>query len=81
MHFMPTSLDSYFYLPRDNGVAYAAQESWIQSQTIRDNILFGSQFEEDRYMKVINQCSLERDLSLFEAGDLTEVGEKGLTLR
>jgi hypothetical protein len=29
---------------------------------------------------VIYQCGLERDLELFEAGDDTEVGEKGLTL-
>jgi ABC-type bacteriocin/lantibiotic exporter with double-glycine peptidase domain len=26
------------------------------------------------------QCGLEPDLSLFEAGDETEVGERGLTL-
>lgn len=30
---------------------------------------------------VIYQCGLGRDLDLFEAGDMTEVGEKGLTLR
>ncbi|KAI9453050.1 P-loop containing nucleoside triphosphate hydrolase protein [Lactarius psammicola] len=30
--------------------------------------------------QVIHQCSLQRDLSLFDAGDKTEVGEKGLTL-
>lgn len=30
---------------------------------------------------VIRQCALEQDLKLFEAGDVTEVGEKGLTLR
>ena len=30
---------------------------------------------------VIYQCALKRDLELFEAGDSTEVGEKGLTLR
>lgn len=29
---------------------------------------------------VLYQCALERDLDLFEAGDETEVGEKGLTL-
>ena len=29
---------------------------------------------------VIYQCGLTRDLSLLEAGDATEVGEKGLTL-
>jgi hypothetical protein len=30
---------------------------------------------------VIAQCGLTRDLELFEVGDSTEVGEKGLTLR
>ena len=46
----------------------------------QDNIIFGSAFDEERYNKVIKQCGLESDLSLFEAGDRTEVGEKGLTL-
>jgi hypothetical protein len=32
-------------------------------------------------MLVLYQCGLERDLTLFDAGDRTEVGEKGLTLR
>lgn len=44
------------------------------------NIVFGSPFDEERYKKVIYQCGLERDITLFEAGDATEVGEKGLTL-
>ncbi|PPR03510.1 hypothetical protein CVT24_006998 [Panaeolus cyanescens] len=80
MHFNPTSVDSWFNLPRSGGVAYAAQESWVQNETIRDNILFGAPYDEERYNKVIYQCALTRDLELFEAGDLTEVGEKGLTL-
>lgn len=29
---------------------------------------------------MLHQCALERDLELFDAGDETEVGEKGLTL-
>lgn len=98
MHFIPTSSDSWFNLPRGRGVSYAAQESWIQNDTIRNNILFGSPYEAERYKKgtiaiflplsisfewclVIKQCALERDLELFKAGDETEVGEKGLTLR
>jgi len=31
-------------------------------------------------LAVLDQCALERDLTLFEAGDKTEVGEKGMTL-
>ena len=51
MHFIQTTADSWFNLPRDGGVAYAAQESWVQNETIRENILFGSPFDEVRYRK------------------------------
>ncbi|KAJ3760576.1 hypothetical protein EV360DRAFT_81041 [Lentinula raphanica] len=83
MHCIPSVPNSWYNLPRDGGIAYAAQESWVQNETIRalqENIVFGSPFDEERYKKVLYQCSLERDISLFEAGDATEVGEKGLTL-
>ncbi|KAF8507383.1 P-loop containing nucleoside triphosphate hydrolase protein [Hysterangium stoloniferum] len=73
MHFKPCGQDGGFNLPRDRGVAYAAQEAW-------DNILFGKTLDEERYKKVLHQCGLERDLNLFEAGDETEVGERGITL-
>ncbi|KAE9407351.1 P-loop containing nucleoside triphosphate hydrolase protein [Gymnopus androsaceus JB14] len=80
MHFIPSGPDSFYRLPRDGGVAYAAQESWVQNETIKNNILFASEYDEARYKEVVYACGLERDLELFEAGDETEVGEKGLTL-
>ncbi|KAJ7145004.1 multidrug resistance-associated ABC transporter [Mycena crocata] len=80
MHFSPSSRDSWFNLPRDGGVAYAAQQSWVQHDTIKANIVFGAPFNADRYRKVIHQCGLERDLAMFEAGDLQEIGEGGVTL-
>ncbi|TBU53541.1 hypothetical protein BD310DRAFT_937787 [Dichomitus squalens] len=80
LHYIPNGPDSYVSLPRAGGIAYAAQESWVQNETIKDNILFGAPYDEERYNKVLEQCALKRDLSLFDAGDLTEVGEKGLTL-
>ncbi|KAJ3727277.1 P-loop containing nucleoside triphosphate hydrolase protein [Lentinula guzmanii] len=80
MSFIRSGPDSCFYLPRDGGVAYAAQESWVQNETIKSNILFASEYNEARYKEVIHVCGLERDLELLEAGDDTEVGEKGLTL-
>ncbi|KAK1232410.1 hypothetical protein PQX77_004440 [Marasmius sp. AFHP31] len=80
MYFVPVGSTSWYNLPREGGVAYAAQESWVQNETIKDNIVFGSSFDDERYRKVLYQCALERDISLFEAGDATEVGEKGITL-
>lgn len=35
MHYIPNGPSSWFNLPRKNGVAYAAQESWVQNETIR----------------------------------------------
>ncbi|KIJ23254.1 hypothetical protein M422DRAFT_786228 [Sphaerobolus stellatus SS14] len=80
MHFIPSTVDSWFNLPREGGIAYAPQESWVQNATIRENIVFGSPFDEERYQKVLQQCALEQDLLLFDAGDKTEIGERGLTL-
>ncbi|KAJ7657330.1 hypothetical protein DFH06DRAFT_1297973 [Mycena polygramma] len=80
MHWIPSSPDSWYNLPRDSGVAYAAQESWVLNETIRSNILFDTPFDEERYKKILYQCALEPDIALFQAGDQSEVGEKGLTL-
>ncbi|KAF7290261.1 Multidrug resistance-associated ABC transporter protein [Mycena indigotica] len=80
MHFMPSTPDAWYNLPRAGGVAYAAQESWVLNETIRENITFDTPYDEARYRKVLYQCALEPDLRLFQAGDQTEVGEKGLTL-
>lgn len=35
LHFSPPGPDSWFNLPRQGGVAYAAQEPWVQNETIR----------------------------------------------
>ncbi|TDL15052.1 P-loop containing nucleoside triphosphate hydrolase protein [Rickenella mellea] len=80
MYCKPHGPGSWFNLPRDGGIAYAAQESWVLNETVKENILFGEPYDERRYQNVLKQCALERDLSLWEAGDQTEIGEKGLTL-
>lgn len=35
MHFVPLGPESWYNLPREGGVAFAAQESWVQNETIR----------------------------------------------
>lgn len=80
LHFEPQNEYAFFNLPRDGGVSFAAQESWCMSDSIRDNILFGAPYDETRYRQVVHDCALETDLKLFDDGDRTEIGEKGLTL-
>ncbi|KAF8167359.1 pleiotropic drug resistance ABC transporter [Crassisporium funariophilum] len=63
-------------------VAYCAQNPWLEHATIKDNIIFGSAnpFDEARYESVLDACALRQDLSILDAGDMTEIGEKGITL-
>lgn len=61
-------------------VSYAAQNAWIMSATVRDNILFSHEYDEVFYNLVVEACALKPDLVLLPQGDLTEVGEKGITL-
>lgn len=63
-----------------DSVAYCAQQAWLVNATIKENILFASPYDEDRYHQVISICALERDLEILDAGDQTLVGEKGITL-
>ena len=61
-------------------LGYVAQQSWIFSGTVRDNIILGSRYEAEWFSKVVEVCALTRDFKLLEHGDLTEVGERGITL-
>ncbi|KAK7134168.1 hypothetical protein R3I93_017543 [Phoxinus phoxinus] len=61
-------------------VAYVPQQAWIQNASLRDNILFGRPYEEQRYRCVLEACALTPDLEVLPGGDQTEIGEKGINL-
>ncbi|KAL0548726.1 hypothetical protein IC582_013190 [Cucumis melo] len=61
-------------------IAYVSQTAWIQTGSIRDNILFGSEMDNWRYRETLEKCSLMKDLELLPYGDLTEIGERGVNL-
>lgn len=63
-----------------HSISYAAQSPWLRDQSIKDNILFGLAYDEERYNDVIDCCALQTDLSLFEDGDDTEIGTRGVSL-
>ncbi|TKY65137.1 ABC transporter C family member 3 [Spatholobus suberectus] len=60
--------------------AYVSQSPWIQSGTIEDNILFGKEMDKEKYEKVLEACSLTKDLEVLPFGDQTIIGEKGINL-
>ncbi|GMN31746.1 hypothetical protein TIFTF001_003379, partial [Ficus carica] len=74
-------------VPHINGIvhvygktAYVSQSAWIQTGTIRENILFGSAMDDVRYKETLERCSLVKDLEMLPFGDLTLIGERGINL-
>lgn len=63
-----------------NGSLLLCGHPWVQNSTLKDNIIFSSEYDETRYKQVIHACSLESDLEIFPGGDQTEIGERGITL-
>jgi ATP-binding cassette subfamily C (CFTR/MRP) protein 1 len=54
-------------------VSYVPQQAWVQSGTIRENILFGSDPSDadlNRVNMIIEACGLEPDISQWQDGDL-----------
>ncbi|KAI3843236.1 hypothetical protein MKW98_021781 [Papaver atlanticum] len=60
--------------------AYVPQSPWILTGNVRDNILFGNPYNQVKYERTIRACALSKDLELFQDGDLTEIGERGINM-
>ena len=57
-------------------IAYASQTPFILNTTLKDNILFGTPYDKERYEKVLDACCLLQDLEqIGPAGDMTEIGK------
>lgn len=61
-------------------IAYVPQHAWILNASVKDNILFGQPYDESCYLKVLYSSGLEPDLAILPAGDMTEIGERGINL-
>nr|XP_024659056.1 multidrug resistance-associated protein 9 [Maylandia zebra] len=87
---LPTLRNISFTLPKmyllqgsitaDGTFAYVCQQAWIFHGTVRENILMGEPFDQARYDRVVDVCSLRADLSILQYGDQAEIGERGLNL-
>ena len=64
----------------DGIISYASQTPFIINSTLRNNILFYSEYDEERYNNVIQICELGKDIDSLPAGDQTEIGTNGANI-
>ncbi len=61
-------------------ISYASQMPWVFEGTLRQNIIFTEEFDEEKFRKVIQICCLNKDIERMPHEDLTLVGECGFSL-
>ncbi|CAF3485428.1 unnamed protein product [Fusarium graminearum] len=61
-------------------IAFAPQSAWLLSETVRENIVFGRPFDHAWYNEVLTRCCLHPDMKVLPDGDMTVVGENGVSL-
>ena len=61
-------------------IGYASQESCTFTDTIRENILFGCEFNSLKYRKVCHICALDTDIGNMPNRDQTMIGGNGDSL-
>lgn len=61
-------------------IAYVPQQAWIVNATLKDNILFGQPFDQEKYDRIVFASGLAPDFAMLPAGDQTEIGERGINL-
>ncbi|PHH91314.1 hypothetical protein CDD83_962 [Cordyceps sp. RAO-2017] len=67
-------------LENSSELAFVPQTAWLLSETVRENIVFGRPLDHAWYDEVLRRCSLHQDLERLPDGDMTVVGEMGVSL-
>ena len=63
-----------------SNIAYLPQEAYIINSSLEENILFGNHISTNQLDHAINLSCLDSDISKFNSGLKTEIGEKGVNL-
>lgn len=61
-------------------IAYCDQTPWILNVSLRQNITRTSDYDSERYKRVIESCQLQDNFKQLPEGDQTLAGSKGLSL-
>jgi len=68
------------HLTFTGSISYVEQEPVIFAGSLRENILFGHEYDDTLYRKVLRASNLNEDLKQFDFRDQTLIGERGVTL-
>lgn len=50
------------------------------NNTLKNNVLFGSEYHDELYNHTLDICELRPDIEILPGHDEAEIGEKGINL-
>ena len=56
-------------------IAYVPQQAWIFSGTVKENIVFGTPFVQEKFDRLVWSCALTDDLQAMPKGADTLIGK------
>ena len=56
-------------------LSYVAQKPWIINATIKNNIIFDNDYDEEAYQRALKSSCLQSDVKTFIKKDQTEIGK------
>ena len=75
-----TIINIYLYTIFKHDAWFSFILNQIFSGNVRENILFGKEYDEERYNEIVHVCALKDDLKQLPYGDMSEVGDRGNSL-
>lgn len=61
-------------------ISYLPQEAYIINDSLKNNILFGENYDDEKFQNALYYSALNFDVLKFDGGIDTEIGEKGVNL-
>ena len=64
----------------NGSVAYLSQDRWLLGMSVKENIILGNEYDEERMKEALRCSQLEKDIETLQNGLDTSVGDNGDTI-
>ena len=65
---------------KNGKILFLGQENFLFNKSIKENILMGREYNEERYNKILELCELKKDIETMILGDRTIIGVGGINI-
>ena len=65
---------------KNGAIAYISQEAFLQNDTLENNVVYGKEYNRDKFEQILEMCQMLPDLAILPGREKAEIGERGLNM-